>query len=127
MKPEVPRILIVDDEESILVGLSEFFRSLGYAVDGTRELEQARALLRRVRYALVIADVRLTRYGGEGLEVVAEARMRWPGTRTILLTGRRSSEVESEARRRGVDRLVDKPVSLPELQSIASGLLQASA
>jgi ATP-dependent Lon protease len=117
------RILIVDDEELVLLGLSDFFRSLGYKVECARDLEDALVLLQKARYALVIADIRLTRYGGEGLKVMDEVRRRWPGTRTILLTGLRSSDVEVEAQRRGVDCLLEKPVSLPDLETAASLLL----
>ena len=117
------RILIVDDEDLVLLGLSDFFRSLGYKVDCARDLEDALVLLQKGRYALVVADIRLTRYGGEGLRVMDEVRHRWPGTRTILLTGLRSSDVEREAQRRGVDCLLEKPVSLSELESVATGLL----
>lgn len=121
------RILIVDDEDLVLLGLSDFFRSLGYKVDCARDLEDALVLLQKGRYALVVADMRLTRYGGEGLKVIDEVRRRWPGTRTILLTGLRSSDVEREAKRRGVDRLLEKPVSLSELESVATGLLAGAA
>jgi DNA-binding response OmpR family regulator len=48
-------ILIVDNEDFILVGLADYFRSLGYSVDCTRDADQASELLEKVVYQLVIA------------------------------------------------------------------------
>ncbi len=116
-------ILIVDDEDFILLGLGDYFRSQGYTVDCARDVEQATALLRDIHYQLVIADARLTRYGGEGLSVIDQVKRRWPGTPTVLLTGVRSPELEEKARDSGVDLLLDKPFLLEKVGAAAAGLL----
>ncbi len=118
-----PGILIVDDEDFILLGLGDYFRSQGYTVDCARDVEQATALLRDIHYQLVIADARLTRYGGEGLSVIDQVKRRWPGTPTVLLTGVRSPELEERARDSGVDLLLDKPFLLEKAGAAAAGLL----
>jgi DNA-binding response OmpR family regulator len=116
-------ILIVDDEDFILLGLGGYFRSQGYSVDCARDVEQATALLRDIHYQLVIADVRLTRYGGEGLSVIDQVKRRWPDTPTVLLTGVRSPELEQKARDSGVDLLLDKPFLLEKAGAAAADLL----
>ncbi|MEA2600717.1 MAG: hypothetical protein QOF89_1709 [Acidobacteriota bacterium] len=122
------RILVVDDEESILSAIREYFGPLGYEVDCARELEEAEALLAHVRYALLIADLRLTgSQSAEGLELVRFARERSPWTRIILLTGYGSVEVETEALGRGVDAFLQKPQPLAHLADIASELMRAGA
>jgi two-component system, response regulator, stage 0 sporulation protein F len=118
------RLLIVDDEEPILLAMEEYFRTVGYDVDCVRELEEAEALLSKLRYALVVADLRLTGiYGVEGLELVGYIRQRCPHTRMILLTAYGTPEIEAEARRLGVDAFIYKPKPLPELAQIVFALL----
>lgn len=116
--------MVVDDEEPILFAMREYFTTQGFAVDCARELEEAEALLSKVRYSAVIADLRLSgTHGTEGLEIVDQIRERWPGTRTILLTAYGSPEIEDEARRRGVDAFLRKPKPLPEVARILVSLI----
>ncbi len=121
-------ILVVDDEEFIRFALSEYFAVLGYQVDVAAEWEEAEALLAARRYGLVISDLRLSGFGGtEGLEIVRSIHQRWPHTRVILLTGYGSGEVKSEAKRRGVDVFLEKPMALPEIARIADAMLARTA
>lgn len=118
------RLLVVDDEESITFAMERYFRARGFEVDSARELEAAQALLAENRYAVVIADLRLSGvHGAEGLEVVSTIRERWPQTRTILLTAHGNAELEAEARERGADVVLRKPKPLPELTQIVMGLV----
>ena len=41
----IPRLLVVDDEESICFSMSEYFSLQGYKVDTASELEEAEKLL----------------------------------------------------------------------------------
>jgi len=117
------RILVVDDEESILLAIREYFAPLRYEVDCARELEEAEALLSHIRYGLLIADMRLTGiHGNEGLELIRFVRERSPWTRIVVLTGYGSPEMESEALDRGVDAFLQKPVPLAELAEIVAAL-----
>lgn len=119
-----PRILVVDDEELILSAIREYLQPRGYEVDCARELEEAEALLTHVRYALLIADLRLSgAQGNEGLELIRFARERSPWTRIIVLTGYGSSEIEVEAVVRGGDAFLQKPQPLSELEAIVARLV----
>lgn len=121
-----PRMLVLDDEEAVRFALRDFFEGHGFAVDCARELEEAEALLAHVPYAVVVADLRL---GGiqraEGLALAASVRERCAGTAVVLLTAHGSPEVEAEARRLGVDRVLHKPEPLPSLARVVRGLLGA--
>jgi DNA-binding response OmpR family regulator len=119
-----PRLLVVDDEELILSAIREYFQPRGYEVDCARELEEAEAMLTHVRYALLIADLRLTgAHGREGLELIRFARERSPWTRTVVLTGYATAEIETEAMGRGVDAFLQKPQPLSELEAIVACLM----
>jgi len=122
------RILVVDDEETILFAFREHFEPLGYEIDCAQELEEAEALLSHVRYGLLIADLRLTgSQSSEGLELIRYARERSPWTRIVVLTGSGSEAMKSEAMDRGVDAFLEKPRPLGELAALAANLLERTA
>jgi two-component system, NtrC family, response regulator AtoC len=122
-----PRILVVDDEEPILFAIREYFETR-FDIDCARELEEAEALLSHVRYALLIADLRLTGiHSSEGLELIRFARDRSPWTRIVLLTSYGSPELENEAVSRGVDAFLQKPMPLADLARIAADLIRIPA
>jgi DNA-binding NtrC family response regulator len=117
-------MLIVEDEDTIRFALGEYFTMLGYRVDSASEWEEAEALLASRRYSLVLTDLRLSGFGGtEGLEIASSVRHRWPETLVILISGYGSAAVETEARKRGIDAFLHKPVPLSDLACVVSGLL----
>ena len=119
------KLLVVDDEDSILFAMKEYFTLHDCEVDCARELEEAAALLEHRQYAAVIADLRLTgSYCTEGLHIISEVRQRCPATRIILLTAYGSNEIEEQARARGVDILLRKPKPLAEIAQIVFTLLE---
>jgi DNA-binding response OmpR family regulator len=124
----LPRLLIVDDEPPILLAMRNYFGAKGYAVDCAREREEAEALLSAYPYACVILDLRMTpAHGGDGLEVLAHARMRRPASRIVILTAYGSPAAEAEARSRGADAFIRKPVPLPELARLVAALVGRAA
>jgi CheY-like chemotaxis protein len=121
-------MLVVDDEESIGFSVRRYFMKRGFEVDCARELGEAEALLDGSRYDILIADLRLTGvHEAEGLELTGYARERCPWIRTILLTAYGSPELEAEAKSRGVDAVLRKPKSLPDLAQVVFGLLEGNA
>jgi len=119
------RILVVDDEESILSALCDYLELRGYEVDRARSGEEAEACLARASHAALIADLRLApSVERSGLEVVVTARRANPRIRTLLLTAYRSPEVEEQARQAGVDRVLVKPMPLTEVAGALGGLLE---
>lgn len=119
-----PRILVVDDEPTILFALREYLSTCGFVIECAENLETALAKLAAQSFSLVIADLRLTGSGGnEGLTVLAEIRRAHPGTRAILLTAYRTLDIEREARALSVDAVIAKPIALPELAQIVYSLV----
>jgi DNA-binding response OmpR family regulator len=121
---EPGRLLVVDDEAAIRFALVEYFRGSGWTVDSASEKEEAEALLACTAYSVVIADLRLTGiHGVEGLDIVQWSRHLRPETRVVLLTGNATPEIEAEARRRGADAFLQKPLPLQKLEAIVDTLL----
>lgn len=110
------RILIVDDESTLLLSLSYALRAAGVEVVTASRLESAEEALNRYAFELVIADIRMTgMLGIEGLELLTYVKRRWPRTRVIIMTAFGTDEIRSDALERGADWYCDKPVDIDEL------------
>lgn len=125
-KNSSPRILVVDDEESICFSMSEYFSLQGYKVDTANEIDEAEKLIEAVSYKVVIQDLRLTTARSpEGLEIIRFIRDVTPQTRVIVLTAYGSLEMEEEARRCGADAFLRKPKPLSQVAQVVQGLLES--
>ena len=125
-EPPMPRLLVVDDEESICFSMSEYFSLQGYKVDTARELDEAEKLIQTTDYRVVIQDLRLgTTRNPDGLDIIKQVHERNPLTRIIVLTAYGSAEMEDEARRRGADAFLRKPKPLSQVAQVVQGLIES--
>ena len=108
------RLLVVDDEESIVLTISEVLRIEGYSVDVASSGREAVARLREAEYDLVLTDLHME--DGDGLNVLAEVRESAPLTITIVLTGFAALETAIAALRRGAYDYLTKPCIIEELK-----------
>lgn len=124
---EPARILLVDDEEVIVFAVGECLRARGYVVDEACSRREAEALIEAQRYAVVVSDLRLTSHDDrDGLAVLSRAREISPQTRLVLLTAYGDPAIRAEARRRGADCVLDKPLPVAELEAAVGRLLAAA-
>jgi len=120
-----PKMLVVDDEESIRQALKAYFTSRGYEVDCAQELAEAQRLMEAVGYEVAIVDLRLTGIGGlEGLDVVGFLREQNPRAHIVLLTAHGTPAIEAEAKRRGADAFVTKPLRLQVVAQVVYWLTE---
>ena len=118
---EQPKVLVVDDEESVVVTIKAILQLDGYSVATTTSGAKARAMVRDVEYDLVLTDLRLE--DGDGLDVLKAVRERYPETVTIMLTGYASLESAIQALRAGAYDYLVKPSEVEELRAtVARGL-----
>ncbi len=109
------KILIVDDEQSILLSLSYILKVEGVEVLACNEIEQAEEALASSHFDLVIADIRMSGINGiEGLELLTYIKQRY-NTDVIIMTGFGTPEMEAEAYRRGASHYFKKPIEIPVL------------
>jgi len=117
----IERILIVDDEKTVLFSMRHYFNTLGYEVDCASDLATAKALLQETAYPVVFTDLRL---GGsdnrDGLEIIRCTHGRYPNARIVLLTGYGSPALTAEARSLGADAVFSKPMPLLTLAQFVS-------
>src|SRR6266513_1467745 len=112
---EQPKVLVVDDEESVVMTIKAILQLDGYNVATTMSGAEARAMVRETEYDLVLTDLRLE--DGDGLDVLKAVRESYPDTVTIMLTGYASLESAIQALRAGAYDYLIKPSEVEELRS----------
>lgn len=86
-----PRILVVDDEPSILNALRRLLRTREFEVVTAESAAEGLAILERESIDVVISDMRMPLM--TGAEFLEQVFLRWPNVKRILLTG--YSDVDS--------------------------------
>jgi two-component system, response regulator, stage 0 sporulation protein F len=106
------RILIVDDEETILTVLKGSLRVLGpeYDVMTVTSGDSALEWIRQQHFDVVITDYLMS--GMDGLQLMEIIHSISPDTRVILMTAYGSNELEEEARRLQAYRYLSKPLEI---------------
>jgi DNA-binding response OmpR family regulator len=126
IKVELPKILIVDDEPNILLYLSEALEDENYAITTKNNGREAISALAKDEFDLLLVDLKLKDL--DGLQVLREARNRWPDIVVIMLTGHGSLESAIEAIKYGAFDYLLKPVGVADLKnSIQRGLEKQQA
>lgn len=117
----IKKILIVDDEPSILLSLSYVLKKDGVEVITCNEIEQAEEALETTHFDVVLADIRMSGVSGiEGLELLTYIKQRYD-TAVIIMTGYGDEDTEAEAYKRGASHYFTKPVDIPVLlKSVAA-------
>ena len=119
-----PRVLVVEDEESLSLLLEYNLKAEGYIVERTDSGDEAEILLAENPPDLVILDWMLP--GLTGVELCRRLRAR-DATRTlpvIMLTARGEESERVRGLSVGADDYVVKPFSVPELMARVRALLR---
>ena len=116
------RILVVEDDLSILTGLSINLRYEGYEVLQAQDGRAGLALAVEQEPDLMILDVMLPELNG--YEVVAELRRRGSQLPVIMLSAKASEQDKILGLDRGADDYLGKPFGVPELLARVKALLR---
>ena len=117
-------ILIVDDESSMRMALSEALVSCGYAVETAADGEDALRKLGMDTFCLVITDMRMPRVGG--MEVLRGVKKVSPRTKVIVITAYGTVNTAVEAMKEGASEFIMKPFSLDDLEVVVRSVLADS-
>jgi two-component system OmpR family response regulator len=116
------RILVVDDEPSIVDAVATALRYEGFEVEEATNGRDAIAAVARFEPDLVVLDWMLPDI--EGIEVGRRIRDRGFKTAILFLTAKEAVENKVEALRAGGDDYVTKPFSLAELVARVQAILR---
>ena len=124
MSGQTPRILLVDDEQSVQELLSYPLRKDGYEVVQAGDGKEALDLFRESRFDLVVLDVMMPRM--DGLECCRRLRASSP-VPIIMLTAKSEEVDKIVGLELGADDYITKPFSVREFRSRVKALLRRSA
>jgi FixJ family two-component response regulator len=113
-------VAIVDDEESVRVGLGSLMRS----ADVNAELfSSAETFLQRdpSRFALVLSDLQMP--GRSGLDLLATLNVTHPQVPVILMTAFPDERIRQRASAAGAYRFLVKPCDPDEIINLVEGVL----
>jgi two-component system OmpR family response regulator len=119
------RILVVDDEPSIVDAVATALRYEGYDVEEAFTGRQALESAARREPDLIVLDWMLPDV--EGIEVGRRLRERGFKSAVLFLTAKDATENKVEALRAGGDDYVTKPFSLAELVARTQAILRRTA
>jgi DNA-binding NtrC family response regulator len=118
------RILVVDDDASVLTTYRMILEQKGYEVVAAPSSAEARRILESEKLDLLLSDLSLEE-NNSGLEVVECARSLQPQLPSLLLTGYASRDISQRAQRLGISVLL-KPVDIQEfLETVHAHLMNA--
>ncbi len=112
------RVLIVDDEEDILLGLSRYLKKHGYEVIGETSPKKALELLSVEPTDILITDIKMDEMSG--LDLIVEARKKNPDIKIIVMTARGSDEIERITFEKGAVEYIEKPFDMDYLVELLS-------
>ena len=118
----MPRILIVEDDADIAMGLEDDLRAEGYETEVIRDGEIAAARAAEPGWDLVVLDVMLP--GRDGFEICRSLRRAGIGTPILLLTAKSQEAEKVLGLDLGADDYVTKPFSPRELRARIKALLR---
>lgn len=102
------RILVVDDDRTILRSLVELLRIEGHEVEGVQSLGAARAALRQSAFDVVMTDVQLG--DGDGLSILRHVRESGRDALAVMITAFGTIASAVEAMRLGAFDYLTKPI-----------------
>jgi DNA-binding response OmpR family regulator len=116
------KILLVEDEETLAIGLEYNLTDEGYIVDWAKDGRQALDFFESKVYDLIILDIMLPYYNG--FEIAERVRSKSPQMPLLMLTARTNAEDKVRGLEIGADDYLTKPFNLQELLLRLRGMLK---
>jgi DNA-binding NtrC family response regulator len=107
------KILLVDDEASILSVLSVLLKAEGYEVTPVDNGEKALELIKSTPFDLMISDIRMRPV--DGITLLKTAREQRPNMSVLMITGYGTIETAVESLKYGAFDYITKPFKVDEL------------
>jgi DNA-binding response OmpR family regulator len=110
---DIIRILIAEDDDSLREILQEFLTNPQRVIEIYKNGEEALPALEKSMYDILVTD--LVMPGVDGLQILREAKGRYPDCVVIIITGYASLDTAIQAIRGGAYDYIRKPFKLDEL------------
>jgi two-component system OmpR family response regulator len=121
MKPEIPRVLIVDDEMDICFLLSNMCRGKNVSSSCANSLSEAQISMKINPPSVLILDNHLP--DGLGIEFIGYVKKHYPRTRIVMITAHDTPSDETIALQNGADFFIGKPFSIKKVRETIEDLI----
>jgi CheY-like chemotaxis protein len=111
------KVLVVDDNRSLLENLAEILRDEGWEVATAGTGAEALELVKHTKFELLVTDMRMPVMSGAVL--VHEIRRIDPDVPAVVITAYTRESDLADARNEGVLAVLPKPVPIPQLLTLA--------
>ncbi len=122
MSLQSPRVLVVDDEKSILMLLEEALSQWGYQVTSASSAVDALGALRTQVFDAALTDVRMPDMSG--IDLLRELKKRDESMEVVIMTGYPTIASAVEALKEGAYDYLSKPLILDELRHLMQRLME---
>ncbi len=119
---DTPRVLIVDDEQSIQIGSERILSRMGCQVLTAGRGEEGLEILSRQPANIVLLDMKMP--GMDGMEVLREIRKRHEEILVIVITGYATVETAIEAMKNGAYDFIPKPFEPDQLRIVVNRAIE---
>ena len=113
MKPNLPPLLVVDDEKNMRLSLEAVMAEEGYDYRAAESAEKALQMMEQEEFFMVITDARLG--GMSGYEFLGKTRAKWPNIPILMITAYATPKLAVEAIKSGAIDYLAKPFAPEEL------------
>lgn len=117
-----PKILLIDDDESLCTLLSMNLKDAGFNVTPSTKGKNALSLIENEIYNIIITDLRIDTV--TGFDILSKSKNLSPSTEVIMVTGHGSVEDAVEAMKQGAFNYITKPVDPDELLLVIEKALE---
>lgn len=113
------KILLVDDEESLLKMLSWNLEIAGFSVLTALSAQEALSQINQHSIDLVLTDIRMPVMDGISLvKTIKKTNQKIP---CLLMSGHADIDIQEEARIAGANGYINKPIKFDELINLVKG------
>jgi two-component system alkaline phosphatase synthesis response regulator PhoP len=116
------KILLVEDEQSLAIGLEYNLTEEGYSVKIAKDGREAINFFASEEFDLIVLDIMLPHY--DGFEVAENVRAKSPQIPILMLTARTGTDDKIKGLEVGADDYLTKPFHLNELLLRIKGMLK---
>lgn len=125
MKPDLGKVLIVDDEANIRNALAKLLTRSGYTVKSAANVAEGLAMLESNPFDIVLTDLRMS--GDGGLELLREVKRRDSRVEVIVMTAYGTVETAVQAMKEGSYDYIEKPINVDRLPLLLQRALERRA
>ncbi len=120
---QLKRLLVIDDDHSVLFALKRLFESALVRVDTSDSLEKAKEFIDSTHYNVILTDLAFSEVVKDaGIEISSYAKAKHPKVKVILWTGSETATLEEQAKAAEVDMIFKKPLSPIIIKNILENL-----